>query len=407
MKNVLIITSHFPPQQSAGANRPYSLFKYLPEMGIQVHVVTKRFNNNLANTSFVCYADSYIDWRDSKMLSAKRVKRLVTFLGDRILGIYPDRLWIHQAIEEGGRIMKSHEIDLVYATFPGTESLKIGLELASRYNVPLVAEFRDGLVYESILRNTNFVQRWLAKGLEKKVVKQSKAVVSVAKAITDYFKQKYHLDDVYTVFNGYDEDDFTLTKGVTAIPNPHGQRIYHFGNLNTSRSTNREHLFEALAYLKKQGEIDASWFAVVFVGQFTANEEYLITKHQVADIVTFIGHMPKQKGIQQIMQDGTGLLFYGVRDESSIVSSKLPEYLRIGKPILGICKGNEAAGIIERTGTGLVSGFDTPDIIAMFRDFIQGAYLFSPNQEEISLFNRKNQANQIAAIIANVLTKNG
>jgi glycosyltransferase involved in cell wall biosynthesis len=407
MHNILIITSHFPPQQIAGANRPFSLYKYLPTVNVKPVILTKRFSYVLGNTTDIHYSDSFINWRDSGLLSSKRLLRYVYLLNDKVFGIYPDKLWINRAIKDGKKIIKDNKIELIYATFPGTEALKIGMELSAQSGIPLVTEFRDGLVYESILRNTNFLQKFVARSLERNVIRQSSAIITIADAITTYFSKSYPSSKVYTVRNGFDEDDFSEIISVQEPNSSSPKMIYHFGNLNSSRSTDRSNLFEAISILKRNNEISRDTLRFIFIGTFTKAEYALVADYDLLDLVVFKKHMPKREGIVEMMEKASGLLFYGVQNESSIISSKLPEYLRMNKPILGICKGNEAENIIQDTSTGLVCDFDVNSIANMFREFLANKDVFNPDISKINLFNRKSQAQQIGKIISKVILSNG
>ncbi len=406
MVNILLVTSHFPPQHNAGANRPYSLYKYLPKGNITSFVITKQFNSDLKNNDQVYYSDSLINWRETKPFSVKRLFRYLSFIRYYSVSIYLDKWWMKSAVKDGSVIIRKQKIDLIYATFPGIEALAVGLKLSSKCGIPLIAEFRDGLVFESLYRNFNFIQKRSAEKIEAKVVKQSAAIITIANTISHYFRKCYGKGNVYTVYNGYDDDDFPQAQIAESLPPPKKKLIYHFGNLNLSRAADRSGLFEALSFLKERGEIQADIFKVVFVGKFSADELQLIKKNKLEDIVVLKSYMPKREGIREIITEASGLLFYGVKDEGSIVSSKLPEYIRMNKPILGICEGNEAANIIRDTHTGLVSDFDIESIVAMFRSFMNGQFEYKPDQKKITFYSRKKQAQQIADIIIKTVKNN-
>ena len=99
------------------------------------------------------------------------------------------------------------------------------------------------------------------------------------------------------------------------------------------------------------------------------------------------------------------LLFYGVPGETTVISSKLPEYIRLHKPIIGICKGNEAAVIIQNTGTGEVCDFDESSISSLLVRVLNNEISYHPDFAEISKFERKYQTKQIAGIIKDVAAK--
>jgi hypothetical protein len=112
--------------------------------------------------------------------------------------------------------------------------------------------------------------------------------------------------------------------------------------------------------------------------------------------------MGKKEGFSFITRQADYLLFYGVPGKTTIISSKIPEYIRLNKPIIGICKGNEAETIIQKTGTGEVCDFDESSIESLLMKMLNGEIHYQPDHIEISKFDRKFQAKEIAGIIRNV-----
>ncbi len=407
--NVLLITEHFPPDQGGGAGRPYSLYKYLPEFGVNVTVITtvpetkgkdlNEFNDGIYRI------EGYKGWRNGSWY--KKITRLISIPWFRFFHIYPDLLWFRNACKEVGLIIQKHQINLVYASFPGSEVLRLGVKVSQKYNLPLITEFRDGLVFESIIRRQNVLQRKVVLDLEKSCINQSKAIVTIGNVLTGYFRNQYQLTNVYTVFNGYDLSDFAMVKNATTTDHSKNKfHVYHFGSLNSSRATNRVNLFQAIARLKQTGEISSAWFRLFFIGRFTNEELEMANQYGLTDIMKFCKPLERKEGIALIHKDADALLFYGVEGEASIISSKLPEYLMMNKPILGICNGNEAEEIIKSTATGETCGFDVHSITGLFKKAISGDIKFQPNTEVIRNFDRRNQAGEVARVIKQILLNN-
>ncbi len=113
-------------------------------------------------------------------------------------------------------------------------------------------------------------------------------------------------------------------------------------------------------------------------------------------------HIDKKEGFSFLSKQADYLLFYGVPNETTIVSSKLPEYIKLNKPIIGICKGNEAELIIQKTGTGEVCDFDENSIEVLLRKALNNEIYYHPDHMKIAEFNRKCQVKKISEIIKNV-----
>ena len=174
----------------------------------------------------------------------------------------------------------------------------------------------------------------------------------------------------------------------------------HFGNLKASRKDcNGSELFFAVKRLKKEDNISPGEFELSFFGNFKKSEKKFVNNLGIDDVVKFHDPVGKKEGFQMLAKDFDALLFVGAKDSKTIISSKLSEYLYLNKPILGVCRGNEAADIIERTGTGEVCGFDADSIYLLLKKAISGEIAFNPKKEEILKFDRAVQAEKIANII--------
>jgi len=397
---ILLIAAHFPPEISGGAARPFSLYKYLPQNGIDVTVVAKRLNKETVNSNNILRFDSIIDWRSNPLFSKKRVQRYYSFIGYKFFHVYTDKYWIRTSMKGIHEFLKTNKIDIVYASYPSYEALKIGLLIKKKYKLPLVAEFRDGMVFEHNLKSNNKIQDQFLKQLEIETVMKADAIITIGERLSEYFRKTYN-KEVFTVFNGFDPDEF---KNLPEHPkNIAKTKIVHFGSLNASRVTKREGLFYAIQKLKMSGRINSLNFELVFIGNFIESEKEIINRLDISDLVTFLPTMDKHSGYVKIISEFNYLLFYGAEGDTSVISTKLPEYLNLGLPILGICKGNEGADIIERTGTGEVSDFDVDSIYKLLEKALTNEIHFSPVKEIVDSFSRINQASDISKIVKSII----
>lgn len=400
MMNVLLIAGHFPPESSGGTGRPYSLYKYLPQFGINVNVITKNSYGNLVDEVNVNRFDSFVDWRKSKFFSIKYLRRITSFIGYKFFHIYPDTWWLNQVLKNIGQIIEDQNIELVYVTYPSAEAIRIGLEIKRTHNIKLITEFRDGLVFEPVVSGNNFLQKIFTGVLEKQVVEKSELIITIGNTISEYFKERYQLKNVQTVYNGFDDHDFNeILFDQYHDPEPFKIKIANFGSLSASRKGERDEMFIALRRLKKEAKLIAANFELSLIGRITEAERLMISKYGLEDLIKVYPPMPKKLGLKHLYLNFNYLLFYGVKGEKSIISSKLLEYINLKKPIIGICKGNEAERIISETATGIVCDFDVESIYATFVKVLEGGVDYKPNLELIRTFSRERQAEQISKIL--------
>ena len=395
-KKVLLIAYHFPPEMSGGAARPYSLYKYLPKYGYEVFVVTQNRYGQLPDEKNIFRFDSLVGWRHD-FTSTKFFYKIISKLKN-IFGFCAesDVYWAKNVLAAADKIIKENGIQLVYATYPAGEALNLGMKIAEKYRLPLVSEFRDGLLLDPIVR-AGFWQKFLKSRFERRVMANSSAVITVGKRYADYFRNQYEKKEVYTVYNGYDLDDFAPAR--SAKPAGNKRKIAHFGALGASRKRDISPLFRALGRLKESGLIDKDNFELSLMGRCINEEKAKISDYGLSDIIKIYAPMDRAAGLKKIAAEYEFLLLYGVPGQNAVIPGKLFEYLNLGKPIIGICGNNESGEIIKATGTGEVCGFDAEAIAGLFRKFLAGDYEFRPNRAEIDKYDRERQAGQIAAIL--------
>ena len=103
--------------------------------------------------------------------------------------------------------------------------------------------------------------------------------------------------------------------------------------------------------------------------------------------------------MQNIIDNFTHVLLYGAPGNKTSTTAKLFDYFLVQKPIIGICKGNEAEKIVLSSGLGIVCDYIVEEIKKCFIDAIENRIPFKPNQNYIATFNRNNQAHQIALLL--------
>ena len=390
---ILLLTGHFPPEKTGGVGRPYSLYKYLPGEGIEVCVITKNLYGNMPNEKNICRYESFGNWRSSSLLSRKVFFKMVSLVKNKLYGINYDNWWVDSVLKNISDYAK--DIDLIYATFPGPEVLEAAIKLKTILKVPLITEFRDGLAFETVIPNPNFFQQSVINQLEKRTVIKSDAIVTVGKKLSSYFNEKYNRK-VFTVYNGFDESEFGVV--VHESKKNDKKQLIHFGSLNASRNAKRDGLFKVLMHLKNKKIINGDNFELTFIGNISRREKRESAKYNLDKIINYLPHMNREEGFAFIEKNADYLLFYGIPDKKTIISSKLPEYIRLHKPVIGICKGNEAEEIIKKTGIGEVCDFDESSIEVLLLKAINNQIYFNPDYTEIEKFNRKKQASEIASI---------
>ncbi len=83
--------------------------------------------------------------------------------------------WRRSVLRRADMIRQQAAPEVIVATYPPVETLEIGLALAKKFEVPLVADFRDGLLFEPV--ESRRLRRFVS--LQKKY-KQVEAEIAAA-----------------------------------------------------------------------------------------------------------------------------------------------------------------------------------------------------------------------------------
>jgi len=398
MINILIIAYHFPPEMSGGVGRPYSLYKYFHQYGLQPTIITHHAFGHTNKEMNVYRFNSLRDWRNAHIVSQKVFLKMIAKIGNyTALSVQNDFVWQHNVKKAIRHLVREKKIEGIYATFPPIDTLLLGVSIAKEFRLPLLSEFRDGLLFEPLQKPYHIIHKIRIAKTERSIIDHSNVILTLGKRLSQYFVEKYPKKRTFTVYNGYDKKDF---EGLRHRLNRGNKlKIAYFGSLSKSRKTDIRPLLMALSRLKTDELAESTQFELSFIGKYTNHEMRLVEKAGLHDIIAFYPPVPKEYGFRKIASEYTFLLFYGVKDQTTILSSKLFEYLKLDKPILAICKGNEAEEIIAKTGTGEVSDFTVNSIYALFRKFITGHYTYDPQKNLIATFDNRIQAGKIADII--------
>jgi glycosyltransferase involved in cell wall biosynthesis len=148
-------------------------------------------------------------------------------------------------------------------------------------------------------------------------------------------------------------------------------------------------------------------FELIFVGRVPDDQRDFIRRSAVAGIVRLTGHVPHAEAVQWIRRAHALLLMQDGAGSEIVVPAKVYEYMRAGKPILGLFRPGETTGLLEASGLGYtalptdVEGI-TERILGLYRD-VRGGNSPKPNREFVGRLTRKNAARELARLLDEVV----
>lgn len=409
MTRALIIAYNYPPLNNGGVPRSLKIEKYFPEMGIAPIILAPSFKGPVLKVE-----DNVIRIRDfARDSDGQRLKLFLraarkTF---RIFGKYFSayELWKRQAGRYASIILEKSRPDVILASFPPVSALELGLMLAQTAEIPFIPDFRDGLVYEPAGPGQEYshIQDYYRE-LERKVVKKASTIVTVSNVISDYFRREYQIENVHTVTNGYDPDDFRELP-LTLNINSKKFNIVYTGRLSLSDiACNATAFFDAMDDIAAADTELTSRIHLHMIGQFTREESSRIDQLVKRGIATRQNMLDKKTALAYQKVANLLLLVTSAR-RKSVITGKLFEYLYSNKPILGLTHGTAAAKIIEQTGSGwTVHPHRKDEIIGILSRLIRVPEFYHSlerSHQRIEAYSFRHQINNLAQLINRTISR--
>ena len=208
-RKLLVIAFHYPPDNtSTGVLRTLKFTQYLEKFGWcsdivsvdeSIYTNTDYNLNKQVPTTTRIYRTKAFDIK--KMFSIKGIYPGILAIPDRY---WP---WIYSAAKQGKQLLDSNDYSVIYATYPHPSALIVGWILKRKTGIPLVVDFRDPWVEESM----PWINRFIEGFLERNIILHADRVICNTPAMRKSFLKRYpNIADhkFVTITNGYDEKDF-------------------------------------------------------------------------------------------------------------------------------------------------------------------------------------------------------
>jgi glycosyltransferase involved in cell wall biosynthesis len=433
-KNVrlLIVSYWFPPTGGIPVQRMLSLARYLPQYGIEVHVLTPRnppapqLDPSLLklippgvtiHRTFTPMPPSKLRRAIWKLLSPRAKagtgkpvearksggggwKSWPSNIVRRLLSPDPEVVWTPFARRKARQIVKRYGIDTVMVSAPPFSSFLVGNWLKREFpHLRMVADFRDDWLHFFLatfdFQKSSHIRRQ-AEVMERETVENSDRVVLVTNSWVNGMRGRYPdvpPEKFACIANGFDPAAFA---GFQA--RPHRQAGFVVAYIGTVYSTTSPKPYlEALDALPEEvrGMVETR-----FVGRITDEERPLLENRKSS--IKALGFMPQKEALRHAEEADFLLL---TMTDPDAATGKIYEYLATGKPILAIAPaGGEVDLIIRETRAGWCVSPDDPAAVQslLMQAFDPSRKLlvsFNPNREAICAYERPRLAGVYADLI--------
>ena len=392
VKRALVVAFHFAPESTSGTHRSLHFARGLVDAGVDVTVLTRSLESiNKADESL----SDVFPWPDrivrvtaeDTLLSrvVRTIKRMVLPSGreasrtglpgggtnaaaelepaipgapkstqhfararlllDRIEK-HPDvqKGWYRPAIRAGRELFRREPFDLVIASGPPWTCLRVGSALATKHEVPFVADFRDPWTRRSgrdhFSRGAVF--DWLRERQEARVIASSNLVLTNSPGVAEAFLERYARlgpAEVATILNG---SDARRRSRDTPFPDPPGLVARHFGSLYGGRR-----IAPLARPASNQGDSRENWRVEQF-GDVPRKTDLEGLSSPARAALSVYPAVPFTAAVEKMHEPGLLVVIQPAAFERQ-VPTKLYDYLCTGNPILVLAPENSGTwAVAER-----------------------------------------------------------
>jgi glycosyltransferase involved in cell wall biosynthesis len=395
-RRVLIVSSHFPPDRSAGTHRVLRLANHLQTHGWATSVLTiapAYYRRSIHVDEALCdraHADLTIvrtrawrgatrlmGWRNTLVrahgatasnaarLSPRRDRPWVAWRRRAAVGFFgfPDDEvgWLAPAVGRGLQVVRRQGIDTVLTSAPPFTCHLIGHALRSLCDVRWVADFRDPWARAPWGRPGGARgHRWL----ESRVIARADAVALNTPELHREFSQWYGPEmsrKFHVVTNGYDADLLEpYGRARTAATPP--LVLTHAGNLYGARKP--QPLLEGLAMCIRDGRVPADGIRLALVGKICPDLDVQaeVLRLGLTGVVTVTPPVAHDAALTLL--SASHVLVVIQPDTALQVPAKLYEYVGLRRPILALADEGAVARVVRDGDFGLVVSPSNVDGIA-------------------------------------------
>jgi glycosyltransferase involved in cell wall biosynthesis len=376
VKRVLLVAFQFPPMSgTSGIQRTLRFAQHLGEYGWEPVVLTAN-PRAYPMVSDDQLADIPADMPVSRAFALDSAQQL------SIAGRYPNILampdrwisWWLGAVPSGLALVRRYRPRVIWSTYPIATAHVIALTLSRLTGIPWVADFRDSMTEAEYPRDPS-TRKWFQRIERKTLENCSRAVFTAPGAIRMYCARYPSIppDRFALIENGYDEGSFAATEpaGGNRRSDRRRLKLVHSGVIYPTERDPRQ-FFAALAALRDAGRIGAETVRVIL--RAPGHESYLaelIAAHGIADLVELAPAIPYRDALAEML-DSDGLLVLQGADCNHQIPAKVYEYLRAGRPILGLTDPQgDTAGVLRDCGIDTLAALESKDaIVAQFERFL-------------------------------------
>lgn len=431
LKKIIIISYFFPPCNLTAAQRASSWARYLHRFGYYPVVITRNWEHHISTPDDMHHASGsemihekqdgyeiyyvpfkgnlrdriYARYGKNKFNFLRKLLSFIELLSHHFVNKMIPFHEMHSFADE--LLKKDKEFKALVVTGNPFEIFRFGYLLHLKYQIPWIADYRDDWNTSDVNESRGRADA-LLRNLEKRSEKKYMATASLITSVSPHYVQKissfvHRPGEV--LLNGFFEDDY---RGFENIPLNQDFTIIYNGMLYPSQQI--EVFLQAFKKLIDSNPEHKKVIKLKFPGIMFLKDQAQRVKNLMKgyeDHMELMERLPREEVIN--MQAGAHLLLMiSHKNAKGIPSSKIYEYLALGKPVM-ICPGDK--DILEETfepyNLGYVAQHEEQayqQLHYLFRIYLKNEYEFlKPDLQYTRQFSRIRQTEKLAQLLGRII----
>lgn len=421
MKRVLLICYQFHQKEAVGTIRGRGMAKYLKPFDWETSIICgDKYEDNDFTTFEILVDSASTKWKKKlglkedltlkKQLNVPSHKNKKTFV-DYIINIwnelfaYPDvyYTWVDPAIGKGRELLKKEHFDAIISTSPPDSVNLVASRLASEFNIPWIADFRD-LWTQNHYYPYSGIRKFFDRRLELKTLSNASILTTVSQPLAENLQKLHKNKKVIAIPNGFDPEQTN-----PGIPLSTKFSITYTGYLYQGRR-DPELLFKIMRYLINGNFIDPNSLEINFFGYDEGWLIHDVKKYGLDNYVKIHGIIPREQSIQKQRESQILLLLtWNDPEEKGVYTGKLFDYLAARRPILslGFTDGGVVKELLDQTRVGVHCSNEVElreYLLEAYREYKElGAVQYRGIKEEVMKYSQVEMAKSFSEVLESII----
>jgi len=402
-KRILMIAFHFPPLQgSSGIQRTLGFARYLPEFGWEPEILTVRPDVYDAIAQASVTPEGLVVHRTHAIDAARAFAvrdRYPSFLAQ------PDRWssWRWTAIPKALSLVRRIKPHVLWSTYPIATAHAIAHAIARLTGIRWVADFRDPMAQDGYPVDKRTWESF--RRVESRTVARAHRSVFTTAGAARMYQARYpeRRERIGVIENGYDEEMFEGLRPTSPPGTRQCTLLLHSGIVYPSER-DPSALFAALRTLMERGIAVPGRFILRL--RAAVHDSFIrgvAERSGVLDLIELAPPLPYREALAEMI-DADGLVVLQAANCNEQIPAKLYEYLRAGRPILGLADpAGDTADALRRAGITHIAALENAESIATtlsdFLDAIATKRVPALSHRDIANASRRARTRELAAAL--------